>query len=66
MAKKFVCTVCGSDRVLLDAYARWDVEKQEMVVESVIKGHFCELCGGDCSVEEVSIPAPGPGKADEA
>ena len=29
---KKVCSLCGSEDVLIDAYAQWDVDKQDFVL----------------------------------
>ena len=53
---KIVCSYCGSDDVLIDAYAQWNVEKQEMeVAQTFDKGHYCNQCDGECSIDEVEI-----------
>jgi hypothetical protein len=48
-----VCATCGSEDVLADAFAEWDVENQCWSVQSVMdKGHYCNACGGECRIEE--------------
>lgn len=47
-----VCTHCGSDDVVADAAARWDIDTQEWDITNVFdKGHSCGNCGGECSIE---------------
>jgi hypothetical protein len=47
-----VCATCGSENVLADAYAEWDVENQCWTVQSVMdKGHYCNACDGECRIE---------------
>lgn len=56
MKIKKVCSYCGSENILFDAYAKWDVEKQEYVHDDVLYGNvFCEECKGECSVREIKI-----------
>ena len=54
-----VCATCGSEDVLADAFAEWDVENQCWTVQSVMdKGHYCIACDGECRIEE--RPEDGP------
>ena len=53
---KMVCTECGSDEVLADAYVQWDVEKQDWIVQNVFeKGGYCDTCEGEARYEEVEL-----------
>lgn len=51
--EKPVCTQCGSDDVLADAYAWWDVDKQEWALSNTFDNSYCEDCEGECSLEWV-------------
>ena len=42
-----VCVKCGSDDVRLDAFAMWDKEKQEWVLDSVYDTSWCNSCGSE-------------------
>lgn len=42
---KLTCPVCKSDAVLADAYARWDVDKQDWVLGPVFDAVDCNHCG---------------------
>ena len=54
---KYVCDLCGSDDVLSDAYAEWDVDNQVWSVQNVFdKGAFCNTCEGETRLEEVEAP----------
>ena len=44
------CSICGSDRILKDAWAAWDNEAQEWVLHSTLDQEYCEQCDGECSV----------------
>jgi hypothetical protein len=47
-----VCATCGSENVLADAYAEWDIENQCWSVQNVMdKGHYCNACDGECRIE---------------
>lgn len=48
---KPICAACKSDEIRKDAYAVWDVEKQEWVLHSVYDSTICECCGTECTVE---------------
>jgi hypothetical protein len=50
---KMVCSECGSERVLKDAYAIWSVEEQEWILHSTYDHADCEECGGECKVKEI-------------
>lgn len=56
------CKKCGSESVLRDAYAEWDKDKQEWVLQNVFDLAVCEsdTCDGEeTSLEEVPIlPMP--------
>jgi len=43
--QKPVCPYCGSDNVVVDATARWDVALQEWVLSGVHDSGGCEQCG---------------------
>lgn len=52
----YVCNHCGSNDILFDAYAAWDVENQRMsLVTTFDKGHMCEGCGEYTEPVEVSL-----------
>lgn len=43
----YVCNRCGSDEILFDAWAAWDVENQCMSITTTMdEGHVCENCSG--------------------
>ena len=46
------CSSCGSDQVLRDAWAEWDVTQQCWVLQNVFDAAFCESCDSECSIEE--------------
>jgi DNA-directed RNA polymerase subunit RPC12/RpoP len=52
---KYVCTQCGSDNVLFDAWAAWNEEKQEMELVTTFDDTYCEQCGGECKVKEIEM-----------
>lgn len=55
---KMVCSTCGSDKVLADAFAHWNVEEQQWELQNTFdKGSYCEgACDGPCRIDEVEIP----------
>lgn len=55
MAINYVCSKCKSPEVLFDAYAMWDINKQEMIVQTTFDNTVCEPCGGECKVEKVQL-----------
>ncbi len=58
MAKQIpVCTKCGSDDVLSDAYAAWDFSTQEWVLAQTFdKGAYCNKCDGEARLEFKTVP----------
>ena len=59
MAKiKYMCRECGSDNVLFDAWAKWNVETQEMELNYTYDNTYCENCDCECKVEEIEIETP--------
>lgn len=52
------CSHCGSERLLFDAYVKWDTERQEYQIVNVFdKPIICEDCDGETSVDwkEVAV-----------
>ena len=54
---KKVCSLCGSEDVLIDAYAQWDVEKQDFVLNCTFELSFCfcNACERDCEIIDVEV-----------
>ncbi len=51
--EKPICAKCGSDDILKDAYACWDVDAQDWVLNSTLDElvcEECEECEGPCLV----------------
>ncbi len=54
--EKLICTTCGGENVRVDAYALWNVERQDYeLVATYDKGASCEDCDGECRSEFVPI-----------
>ena len=45
-----VCETCGSDRVLVDAYAEWDVDTQQWELAHTYGYSFCKDCDGETTI----------------
>ena len=54
---KIVCSTCGGENVMRDAWAEWDVERQEWVLQNVFDAAHCEDCDGETSLDEVEVEA---------
>ena len=53
---KMVCSTCGGEDVLCDAYASWNVESQEWELSNTFdKGSFCNDCGGETRIDKIEI-----------
>lgn len=52
------CKKCGTDHIVFDANAVWDVEKQEMVLDDTYNTHECFCCECDdvAHVVEKEVP----------
>ena len=51
MIKK-VCENCGSENVMIDAYAAWCEEQQKWELHSVYDHGFCDDCDGERVVSQ--------------
>lgn len=56
--KKMVCRTCDSTEVVRDAWAEWDQEAQEWVLQNVFDDAYCLGHDGQCSIEEEEIETP--------
>lgn len=52
------CKVCGSENVLLEAWASWSSERQEWVLGHTFDHAFCVTCEGACKIECVPLEPP--------
>jgi hypothetical protein len=53
---RMVCGHCKSENVKSDAYAAWDVKRQQWALACTFdKGAYCDDCDGETSIEAVSI-----------
>ncbi len=52
MKRLMTCAHCGGDSVVRDAWASWDIENQEWVLESVYDHAYCNDCEGETSINE--------------
>lgn len=48
------CASCGSEDVLRDAWACWNVEEQAWELDQTFDHAFCGHCEGDCTIEEIA------------
>lgn len=53
---QFVCSWCGSVRVSRDAWADWDVGRQEWVLGVVFDDGFCHRCERERELDAVGSP----------
>ena len=51
----YVCETCGSGHVARDAWAQWDVERQEWVIGAAYDYSYCHRCEADAKLEEVEL-----------
>ena len=48
-----VCARCGSESVVRDAWAEWDVETQTYVLHEWFSLAYCRDCDGETGIREV-------------
>ena len=53
-----VCKHCGSDDVSRDAWADWDIKKQQWVLRTAFDYAHCHRCDGETSLVEVELAQP--------
>jgi DNA-directed RNA polymerase subunit RPC12/RpoP len=51
----YVCAFCGSSAVLMDAWAEWNVERQDWVLHDAMTEAHCRNCDGETSLVEVEL-----------
>ena len=54
---KIVCSECGSENVVFDAWAEWCSEGQKMVLRAHFDYNQCDDCGAENVAKEVEILA---------
>lgn len=52
---RMVCSKCGSEDVSRDAWASWNVDRQEWETSSVFDEAFCHDCETETSIEKELI-----------
>lgn len=53
---KMVCSHCGSEDVVADAYAKWNVDSQAwQVAQTFDKGGYCSQCDGETRIERLPV-----------
>jgi hypothetical protein len=55
---QMVCRTCGSAEISADSSSQWSVKLQDWETGNVYdKGHSCEVCEGECRIDEVPLEA---------
>ena len=54
--EKPTCCHCGSENVLVDAHAEWDVGRQDWVLFTTSDDYYCQCCGLETRPVWVEIP----------
>jgi len=52
----YICKVCGSENVVWDAYAKWNIHTQEMELHNTFDESICDDCGETNCAVEMKIP----------
>lgn len=50
-----ICRDCGGENVKRDAWASWNFEKQDWVLDNYFDDAFCEDCEGSTSIDEEEV-----------
>jgi len=50
-----VCHTCGSNKVIIDAYAEWCVESQDWELCSTYDEAYCTTCNRNTRLNEVVL-----------
>jgi len=53
MKIRIVCRGCGSENVMRDAWAEWDVVSQQWELKSVFDSAYCEECDSETKLVEI-------------
>ncbi len=51
-----VCTICGSERIVRDAWAAWQSASREWMLEEIFDHTFCLACETDAGIEWRTAP----------
>ena len=53
---KMVCTTCRGINVMCDAYAIWNLQRQEWELSNTFdKGAYCDDCDGETTIDEEEV-----------
>lgn len=50
-----VCEKCGGTNIQHDAYANWDIDKQEFVLSAMARHNYCNDCEKEIDCKEIPI-----------
>jgi len=53
--RKKVCKYCGSDDIVVDAFARWNPDKDMFVLDEVFEYTYCNQCDGETQIEDIEL-----------
>jgi hypothetical protein len=53
----YTCRWCGSDDVMLDAWAKWDQRRQEWTLTETFQEGYCRRCDGETRLIERELVA---------
>ena len=59
MRVNYVCNRCGSSDVCRDAWAGWDTENQEWVLDNVFDYAYCGQCESETTLVEAELKDGG-------
>lgn len=52
--KRFVCSECKSDHIVIDAWAKWNAGLQLWELNEVFQQGYCSECMGETKIKEVT------------
>ncbi|MBS0480468.1 MAG: hypothetical protein JSR79_14365 [Proteobacteria bacterium] len=53
----YQCRFCGTNDVVLDAWAKWDERDQRWMLEDTLQAAYCRRCDGETSLVERALTA---------
>jgi len=55
MKIKKICSKCGSEDVVVDAWIQWNEYTQEWEIYDIFDNCYCNKCEGECHIEDIEV-----------
>tara|TARA_R100001143_G_C3260704_1_gene87674 strand:+ start:72 stop:287 length:216 start_codon:yes stop_codon:yes gene_type:complete len=53
--EEVVCTGCGGNRIVVDAWTKWSIEEQDWVLGEIFDEIFCRDCDSSADYELIPL-----------